>query len=390
MSVDPEELLARVDAVLGDVPRPVSLHEPTVGNLEVEYLAQAVRSGWVSSVGPMVEAFEESLCELTGLPHSVVVSTGTAALHLALLSVGVRPDDEVMVPDITFIATANAVAQCGAVPHILDVESAHLSLDTEALGEYWDRAFEHRRDGWMNRKTGRRLGAVVVVHVFGHIAPPHRLATFCNERGVPLVEDAAEAIGSTFEHRHAGSWGDIATLSFNGNKVVTTGGGGAVVTRRPDLAQRVRHLATTAKVPHRWAYEHDSVGFNYRMPNLLAAVGIAQLERLPKLLQAKRVLARKYDEALRGLTGVRLLSEPAGSECNYWLNALVLDDSHGTGLLDRVLEAAWSRGVQARPLWGPVHTQAAFRRCPSATLTESVDLASRVLCLPSSPALVEV
>lgn len=380
---DPGPILSVLRGALPDR-RPLPLHEPSFAGNEWAYVKDCIDTGWVSSVGSYVTRFEEQLAELCGVPHAVAVMNGTAALHVALLLAGVRPGDEVLVPALTFVATANAVAFCGAVPHFVDSDLATLGLSPAALAD-WLEATGERRDGaCFNRRTGRRIAAVVPMHVFGHPVDMDALADVARSWSLPVVEDAAEALGSRYKGRPCGSLGRVAALSFNGNKVVTTGGGGAVLTADPELARRARHLTTTAKLPHAWAYEHDAVGFNYRLPNLNAALGCAQLERLPDFVERKRALAAHYRAAFQNVPGVAMVDEPADCRSLFWLNAILLPDRAAR---DAVLAACHADGLLVRPAWGLMHRQPMYAAAPNAPLPVAEELEARMVCLPSSPGL---
>ncbi len=282
------QIVAAIQVVTGD--GPVALHEPRFAGNEWVYLKECLDSTFVSSVGKFVDRFESELAAYTGAKHAVAMVNGTAALHIALRLAGVRPDDEVLVPTITFVATANAVTYCGALPHFVESEERTLGVDPVALREYLQRTTECRGDHCVNRATGRVIRALVPMHTFGHPVDIERLCAIARDFRLALIEDAAESLGSTVGERHAGTFGVMGTLSFNGNKTITTGGGGAILTNDRVLAGRAKHLTTTAKVPHRWEYLHDEIGYNYRLPNLNAALGCAQLEQLPAFLSAKRRL----------------------------------------------------------------------------------------------------
>lgn len=382
---DVETIVASIEGVLGGARRPVALHEPTFGGNEWRYVKECLDTGWVSSVGSYVERFERELGELVG-GYAVAVCNGTAALHAALLVAGVRAGDEALVPSLSFVATANAVSYCSAVPHFVDSTEATLGMDAERLDAYLARVAARDGEGCRNRDTGRRIRAAVPMHTFGHPVDLDRLAEVCARHGIALVEDAAESLGSTYKGRPTGALGLVGALSFNGNKVVTTGGGGAVVTRDRDLAARAKHLTTTARLPHRWSFLHDTVGYNYRMPNLNAALGCAQLEALPDLVRRKRSLAARYAEAFRGVEGLRIFGEPAFAQSNYWLNALILDE-RSAALRDPILEATNARGIHTRPVWTPLHRLPMYERCPRMQLDAVTSLERRLVCLPSSPVL---
>lgn len=366
----------------------VALHEPDLGAREEELTSDCVRSGWVSSVGAYVDRFERMLAEYTGAARAIAMVNGTAALHLALHLAGVERDDEVITQALTFIATANAIHACGAVPHFADVSPTTLGLDPAALDAHLAEIGEPLPGGGLrNRLTGRRIRAMVPMHTFGHPVALEALAELCDRHGLALVEDAAESLGSLYHGRHTGRWGRVAALSFNGNKIITTGGGGALLFENQNLADRAKHLSTTAKLPHPWAFQHDEAGFNYRLPNLNAALGCAQMERLDGFLEAKRELANLYQTLFADCPGVSVFCEPENARSNYWLNTLLLDQPDEV-LRDTILAALHERRILVRPAWGLMPDQVPYADAPSAPLPVSRDLAARIICLPSSPALV--
>lgn len=356
------------------------LHEPIFRGNEGTYTRRCIETGFVSSVGEFVNQFEEQLSLLFEGRPVVATNTGTSALHLALLGAGVSPGDEVIVPAITFVATANAVSMCGATPHFVDVSPDTLALDSERLAEHLSRVAEKRPVGLFNKQTDRRISAVVLVHLFGHEGSVQSLLNLVGPLGVPVVEDAAEAVGSRYRGRPVGISSPLTALSFNGNKIVTTGGGGAIVVEERAIAERLKHLSTTAKVPHGWRYFHDMVGYNYRMPNINAAIGCAQLEQLEIFVATKRQLFHRYVRALSDLDGVEILKEPEGAESNYWLQALVLSENAD---LDTLLDELHHHGIGARPLWEPLHQLPMYRDCPRSDLAVSERLAKRIVNLPS-------
>jgi perosamine synthetase len=386
MGVDVEAIVACIEGAIVTKKRPLPLHEPLLAGREKEYVDRCIDTGWVSSAGSFVDEFETRLAELCRTEAAVAVVNGTAALHAALTLVGVEANDEVIVPALTFVATANAVVYCGALPHFVDCEGKHLGLDAQKLEAHLKQVAEYRNGICTNRRTGRRIRAVVPVHVFGHPVDMDALNAVCISYGLAVVEDATESLGSTYHGRPCGGLGQVGVLSFNGNKIVTTGGGGAVVTNDPALARRAKHLTTTAKVPHPWNFVHDEVAWNYRLPNVNAALGLAQLEQLPGFLAAKRQLARRYLEAFDKLSGVTAIVEPSGTASNYWLNAILLDDDSGADR-DAVLSATHAAGLLTRPAWTPMHRLAMFRDCPRGELTVSESIARRLINLPSSAVL---
>lgn len=379
-----EQILAAARRVLGAGDKP--LHAPRFDGRERELLAACIDDSFVSSVGPMTGRFERQLAEFVGVRHVVAVVNGTSALHLALKLAGVGVDDEVLMPALTFVATANAVAYCGAHPHFIDSEPRTLGLDAQCLEARLEELAERREGGLFNRRSGRRIAAVVPVHIFGHPVELDELSRVCRAYGLPMVEDACESLGSRYHGRPAGGDGLLAALSFNGNKIMTTGGGGAVLTNDPELAARARHLATTARVAHAYEFEHDQIGFNYRMPALNAALGVAQLERLARVVEEKRALAARYIEAFSAVAGVSVLEEPAHARSNYWLNTLLLDDDR-IERRDRVLSVLNEDGIQARPLWRLMSELPMYRDAPRQPLPVATRIQRRVINLPSGPGL---
>jgi aminotransferase in exopolysaccharide biosynthesis len=361
----------------------VPLHEPIFSGNEVCYLQDCIETGWVSSVGAYVDKFEKLLCEFTGAAHAVAVVNGTAGLQLALRVVGVEAGDEVIIPTLSFVATANAVSHIGAIPHFADSGDRTLGLCPLALRWHLEQVASSSRGECFNKVTGRRIRAVVPMHVFGHPVAMDEILEIAREFHLRIVEDAAESLGSMYRGRHTGILGEIGVLSFNGNKTITTGGGGALLTNDAALARHARHLSTTAKVPHRWNFVHDEIGYNFRMPNLNAAVGCAQLERLDHLLSAKRRLFSQYERAFASVQGVRLMTEPEGCLSNYWLQALILEDGDA-GLRDALLEATNSGGIQTRPAWSLLHELPMYATTPRMEVPCASRLERSIINIPSS------
>lgn len=381
----PQQVVAAIRSVTG--PGKLALHEPSFAGNEWLYIKECLDTTFVSSVGAFVDRFETELAAYTGAAHVIATVNGTAALHIALLLAGVVPGDEVLVPALTFVATANAVAYCGAVPHFVDSEARSFGIDAAALRDWLTVSCEQHDGRCINRASGRVIRALVPMHVFGHPADLDALEAVARDFNVVLVEDAAEALGSLYHGRHAGTVGRLGTLSFNGNKTITTGGGGAILTNDPTLARRARHLTTTAKLPHAWEYRHDELGYNYRLPNLNAALGCAQLEQLPGFIAAKRELYQRYRVAFASIDGVTLVAEPDGCHSNYWLQTLLLDAGN-SGLRDAVLAATNAAACMTRPIWALLHELPPFRDCPRMALTTATALSQRLINLPSSPGLL--
>lgn len=380
-------VVERISVALGG--KSAVLHEPLFAGNEWTYLKECLDSTFVSSVGKFVDRFEAELAAYTGARHAVAVVNGTAALQVALRVAGVNPGEEVLVPALTFAATSNAIAHLGAIPHFVESEERTFGVDARALRDYLERTCERRGGVTVNRATSRPVRALVPMHVFGHPADIDGLLGVARDFDLALIEDAAESLGSFVGGRSTGTFGLLGTLSFNGNKTITTGGGGAILTDDPALARRAKHLTTTAKVPHRWEFRHDELGYNYRMPNLNAALGCAQLEQLPRLLAAKRRLHDVYARAFAGYPGVELVREPANSVSNYWLQALVLDRSLAH-LRDGLLAATNDAGFMTRPVWVLNHKLPAFQASPAMPLAVAESLERRIINIPSSAQLALV
>lgn len=364
----------------------VPLHEPTFNEKELEYVTDCVKTGWVSSVGAYVTKFEEELARFVGVKRAVAVVNGTAALHIALKVAGVEADDEVLMPSLTFIATANAVSYCGAIPHFVDVHDETLGVDPFKLTVYLEEISEARNGALYNKKTNRPIKALVPMHTFGHAVHLDELIALADKYHLVLVEDAAESLGTYYKGKHTGSFGKINAMSFNGNKIITTGGGGAILTDDEALADYAKHLTTTAKVPHRWEYVHDEIGYNYRMPNINAALGCAQLEKITQFLAQKKQLTDKYDALLQSVEGVRLFKQPEHSDSNYWLQTLILDNTLNR---DEVLAFLNEQGVMSRPIWQPMHELVMFEKCPTMDLTVTNTMKKRIVNIPSTPIEVD-
>lgn len=381
------EILLAVRSVLGETQAQIPLHEPEFAGNEWAFVKDCLDTGWVSSVGAYVDRLERDLAAYTGVSHAVVTANGTAALHICLLVAGVEPGDEVLVPALTFVATANAVSYAGAIPHFVDSESRTLGVDADRLEDHLASTARVEGERCVNRSTGATIRALVVMHAFGHPCDLDALSALAERWKLVLIEDAAESLGSLHRGVHTGNVGAVSALSFNGNKVLTTGGGGAVLTNDAGLARRAKHLSTTARVHDRWNFVHDEVGYNYRMPNLNAALGCAQLEQLPDMLVRKRALAARYAEAFRPIVSADFLAEPEGSTSNYWLNTIVLAPGEAAAQ-EHVLEGLNAAGYMSRPVWTLMHRLPMYAACPRADLTVAEDMATRVINVPSSPRLV--
>ena len=383
---DFSSVLSAIESVLGLQRRPVALHEPRFNGREWDYVKECLDSGWVSSGGDFVVKLEGMLADYTGARFAVATVNGTAALHVCLRVMDVMPGDEVLIPTLTFIATATAVAYCGATPHFADSDETTMGLDPNKLDGYLRDIAVIRDGACVNRLTGARIRVVVPMHTFGHPVDLDPLVEVCARYQLQLVEDAAESLGSFYKGRHTGTIGKVSALSFNGNKIITTGGGGAVLTNDEQLAKTIKHLTTTARVAHRWSYIHDQVGYNYRLPNINAALGCAQLEQLPRFLELKRRLAARYLGVFAGVGWAKIFREPAYAKSNYWLNTLLLDEAHAD-VRDDLLDFTNQHGILTRPVWTLMHRLPMFTSCPRMDLSTAESIEKRLINLPSSAIL---
>jgi perosamine synthetase len=380
------EIVAAIRAVVGPSEKPIGLHEPKFTGNEWAYVKECIDTGWVSYNGAYVAKFEQMLCDLTGAAACAAVANGTVAIEIALRVAGVKANEEVLSPSLTFVATNNAIVHVGAVPHFVDSDERTLGMDPAALADYLKDIAELTDGGARNRRTGRRIAAILPMHVFGHPVDMDVLNEIAARWRIPVIEDAAEAIGSTYKGRGAGSLAPIAATSFNGNKIVTTGGGGAILSRDPEVGKRIRYLTTTAKQPHPWEFIHDEVAWNFRLPNINAAMGCAGLEQLAEMLAAKRNLQERYEQIFAGMPGVSMFREPEGSRSNYWLSALLLD-APDLAVRDTLLQACHDAGLQTRACWRLNHHLPMYRDNPRMPLSVAERLQPRIINLPSSPFL---
>lgn len=381
-----ERIAAKVRHVIGD--RQVLLHAPCMDGRTSEYLLDCVKTAWVSTSGAYVGKLEQMLTDYTGARHVIATVNGTSALHTSLVLAGVDRGDEVLCPALTFVATANAVSYCGAIPHFCDVDRLTMGVDPARLDQYLCEIASVQDHTCLNKQTGRRISALLVMHTLGHPADMDGLGEVARRWHLAIVEDAAAGLGSYYKGKHVGRFGRFGALSFNSNKIITTGGGGAILTDDPILAEKAHHLTTQGKLPHSWRYVHDEVGWNYRMPNINAAVGCAQMERLPVFRDRKRRLAAKYHQAFAGDPDVTTLVERQDCCTNYWLNTVILNKADPV-LLEAILQHLNDSGIQSRPIWKPMHRLKMYCQCPRMDMSVTDDLAARVLCLPSGSGLID-
>lgn len=357
------------------------LHEPRFIGNEEKYVLDSIRSTFVSSVGEYVNRFEEMMCKITGAKHAVALVNGTNALHLALELIGVKQGDEVLTQPLTFIATANAIRYCNATPHFVDVDEDTMGLSPTKLEEHLSETTVVREKSCYNKKTGNRIAACVPMHTFGLAMRIKELVAVCDKFCIPVIEDAAESLGTTVQGVHTGTFGSMGVFSFNGNKTVTCGGGGALVTNDMELAKKAKHLSTQAKIPHTWEYAHDHVGYNYRMPNLNAAMACAQLEVLPKFIVNKRETHNKYHSFFEEEESIHLAHEITGTQSNYWLNAIILKNKEKR---DEFLTFTNQNGIMTRPIWKLMNHLELFNNCPKGDLSNAEYLEERVVNITSS------
>lgn len=377
----PNQIVSAIRSVIGT--ETALLHEPSFNGNEWNYVKECLDSSYVSSIGKFVEQFEGELTNYTGAKYAIAVVNGTAALHIALLLAGVSNNDEVLIPALTFVATANAVSYCGASPHLVDSEEKTLGMDPIALREYLNDITEIRNKQCINRHTGNVIRAIVPMHTFGHPVDIAELKVVAHDFCLEMIEDAAESLGSYVDGKHTGTFGLMGTFSFNGNKTITTGGGGAIITNDEDLARRAKHITTTAKLRHMWKYVHDEVGYNYRMPNINAALGCAQLEQLSTLLSAKRHLFKRYQKAFENISQVSIVKEPNGCQSNYWLQTILLNNSV-TNQRDIILDSTNEAGFMTRPSWTLMNDLEPYKNSQKMELSVAESLQRRIINLPSS------
>lgn len=395
-----EEIVKFIRKLYSEPKAFIPLHAPVFQGNEKKYLNECIDTTFVSSVGKFVDKFEDEIAKYNGATKAVSCVNGTNALHLALQLVGVERDTEVITQPLTFIATANAISYCGAKPVFLDVDMDTMGLSPQSLKK-WLSASTHQRINastnlpeTINKSTGRLITACVPMHTFGHPCRIDEIVEICNEYNIPVIEDAAESLGSRYKGQHTGTFGKIGVLSFNGNKVITTGGGGMLLFNDEELAKRAKHLTTQAKVPHPWEFNHDAIGYNYRMPNINAALGLAQLEQLPQFLQSKRQIAESYKNFFSIIQSpsqfytepvevhsISFVDEPFDSKSNYWLNCILLNSKQER---DAFLKFSNDNGVMTRPAWTLMNELPMFAYCQTDGIENARDIADRLVNLPSS------
>ena len=382
MSKIVEEIVASIKDLLGS--DTYALHEPKFDHNELQYLSDCLKSTYVSSVGPYVEEFESELAKYTGAKYAIATTNGTSGLHLALKAVGVCQDDEVLVPSATFVASANAISYLNAYPNFVDTNEVNLGIDVQKLSDYLSKITTYRNGKCINKNTKRKITAIMPVHLFGLAGDLADLKKIAQNYELKVVEDASEALGSTFENQHLGTIGDLGVLSFNGNKIITTGGGGMILTNDSKLAYLCKHLSTTAKIAGAFASQHDEVGYNYRLPNLNAALGLAQLKKLEGYVKKNQKLHSLYKRSLEPFEKCTVFCAQANTTSNYWLHTIRIDTDN-INIQKQLIESMAKVGYACRPIWTPIHMLEPYKACPQSDLSTVCNLRYQIASLPSGP-----
>ena len=395
MNRETSDLLHVLRTVCGEAGRknPIALHEPKLNDsITKEYVNDCLESGWVSSAGEWVKRFEKKICQITNARNAVAVTNGTVGLRLGLHVLGVNRGDEVITTPLSFVATANAISHLGAIPHFIDIEKDSLSMCPKALEERLEEIAVKLEDYTVNKKTNRKISAILPVHIFGRAGKIEQIVEVAQRWNIRVLEDAAEALGSWRKDKHCGLIGDAGVISFNGNKIVTTGGGGVLISKNESLIERARYVSTTAKKIHPWEYEHTEIGWNDRMPNINAALGCAQLDKLEEILENKRSLHERYRKMICEFENIELLTDSLKTNSNHWLNAIRLrdeEDANAENKKNEILEICNAKGYMLRPCWKPMHSFNMYKQCPKGKIEETERQYKRIINLPSSPHLAK-
>ncbi len=360
------------------------LHAPIFFGNENQYLKECIKSTFVSTSGKFIKRFEEKIKKFTGSKYAIAVVNGTAALQIALRVLGTKKYDEILLPSLTFVGTANAIKHCGAIPHFIDSDQTTLGICLNNLENYLKKISIKKGKFTYNKITGRRIYAIIPVHVYGHITNMKRLIKIAKKYNLKAVEDAAESLGSFYLGKHSGTMGDLGVISFNANKVITTGGGGIILTKNLNLANQIRHLISNAKLSHPWKFVHDKVGWNYRMPNINAALGCAQIEKIKTILKYKKKITTKYQKEFKSVKDIDFINQPKGCKSNYWLNTIKIKNLKILNR-DKILNELNKNSFECRPAWKLLHKLKMFQKCPKSKLNNSIKLEAELITLPSSP-----
>ena len=363
------------------------LHEPDLNISDTKYLKNCIVNNSVSTIGKFVKKFEDEISKLTGSKYVVSTNSGTSAIHIACLLMDIKKNDEVLIPSFTFAGTANAVKYCGAVPHFVDIEEKNFGINVKKLTNYLNEITVKKKNFFFNKKTGRKIKAIIPVHIFGHFAQVKELTQLAKKFKLAIIEDAAEAIGSFYKTKHAGTFGNIGVLSFNGNKTITCGTGGAILTDNKNIAQKARHLISTAKIAHPYKYIHDQVGFNYRMSNLNAALGCSQIKKIRKILIKKRKLFYFYHKIFKGNTYFKLINEPKKSKSNFWLQTILINEKY-SNYVQQIIEDLNEQNIYVRPGWELMTNLNYLKNCPKMDISIAEKVCKRIINIPSSSFLI--
>lgn len=382
------DISERIRKVVGSQ-QDLHLHEPFLGENEIKSVASSIKDGWVSSAGPQIKEFELKLAELLGAKYVICVSSGTAAIELCLIACGVKPNTEVIIPSLTFCATANAIVKVGAIPNFVDVNCSTFGLDADKLEQYLTKIAIWRDGVLINKNTGHPISAIMPVHIFGHSVQFDEILSVAKKFDLVVIEDAAEALGSVYKGKKCGTLGAAAAISFNGNKIITTGGGGAVLTNNKKLDNKIKHLVTTAKVSHKWEFIHDEIGYNYRLPSLNAALGLAQISKIRHFLKLKRKLFYKYSKIFQKIEGVKLYTEKKFSKSNYWLQTIILDQKK-SHLKNKLIKEGHKKKIYMRPAWKLITELKPYKKKQKMNLSGAQNIYKTVINLPSSQKLIKI
>jgi len=363
------------------------LHEPLFFGKEMDYLKNTIKQNLVSSTGEYVNKFEKKIKDYTRAKFAIAVVNGTQAIYISLKACGVKKDEEVLVPALTFVGTVNAISYLGAKPHFVDSQIKNFGIDCLKLENYLNKISKLRGNKCINKLTGKVIKAIIPVHVFGHPCDIQNIIKIAKKFNLIVVEDAAEALGSFYKQKHLGTFGDTGCISFNGNKIITTGGGGMVITNKKILAKKIKHLTTTAKLKHKWEYIHDEVGYNFRMPNLNAALGLAQFEKIHIFLKAKRTLFKKYFNVFNKMKGISLYKESNNANSNYWLQTLILDKNN-VNLKNKILKESHKKLIYTRPVWRLISELDPYKKNQKMNLSGAKEIYNKIINLPSSQSLI--
>ena len=364
------------------------LHEPSMGKEEISLVSNTIKKNFVSTKGIYVKKFEDRVQRYTKSKYAISTINGTNAIFIALKVLGVKPNDEVLVPSLTFIGTVNAISYLGAKPHFVDSNIQDFGIDCKKLENYLTKISIIKKNRIINKKTGKIIKAIIPVHVFGHPCDIENIIRISNKFKLSIVEDAAECVGSFYKKKHLGTFGDLGCLSFNGNKIITTGGGGAILSKSKKLNDKIRHLITTAKVNHKWEYIHDKIGYNLRLPSLNAALGIAQIKKINKFLKSKRKLFFEYSKIFKNIDGVKIFKEKKNSRSNYWLQTLIFEKNFNH-IKNKLIKAGYQKKIYMRPVWRLISELKPYRNCQKMDLSGAKNIYKNVINLPSSSKLLK-